>query len=94
MWNPMVTPHQKGPQTPRIGLTNRRMYTQGAPLQERGPGNPQKPAHLPRAIDPRAQDAGRPQQVRELALGLGAQGGVGRLPSAPTPPSSTPTTAM
>ena len=60
MRNPMVAPHQKGPQTPRIGLTNSRMFAQGAQLQERGAGNPQQAAHLPRAIDPLPRDAGRP----------------------------------
>ena len=90
MGYPMVTPHQKGPQTARIGVTDGRMLAQGAALQEGGPGNAQQAAHLPRTIDPRARDAGGPQEVRELALGLGAEGGVvgvvRRLPSDPTPP--------
>ena len=73
---PMMTAHQKGPQTPRIGLPDGRMLAQGAQLQERGAGNPQQAAHLPRAIDPLARDAGRPQEVCELALALGAEGGV------------------
>ena len=77
MGYPMVTPHQKGPQTARIGVADGRMLAQGAQLQEGGPGNAQQAAHLPRAIDPRARDAGRPQEVRELALGLGAEGGGG-----------------
>ena len=76
MGNPMVTPHQKGPQPPRTGVADGRMFAQGAQLQEGGPGNPQQATHLPRPIDPLARDAGRPQKVRELALGLGAEGEV------------------
>ena len=76
MGYPMMTAHQKGPQTARIGVADGRMFAQGAQLQERSAGNPQQATHLPRAIDPLARDAGRPQEVRELALGLGAEGGV------------------
>ena len=60
MRNPMMAPHQKGPQTARIGVADRRMFAQGAQLQERGPGNAQQAAHLPRPIDPLPRDAGRP----------------------------------
>ena len=52
MGNPMMAADQKGPQTPRIGLTNSRMFAQGAPLQEGGAGNAQQASHLPRAIGP------------------------------------------
>ena len=72
----MMAAHQKGPQTARIGVADGRMLAQGAELQEGGPGNAQQATHLPRAIDPLARDAGRAEEVRELALGLGAEGGV------------------
>jgi hypothetical protein len=77
MRNPMMAPHQKGPQNARIGVADGRMFAQGTQLQEGGAGNAQQAAPLPRAIDPRARDAGRPQQVRKSAPGLGAEGGVG-----------------
>jgi hypothetical protein len=41
MRNPMMTPHQKGPQAARVGVADRRMLAQGTQLQERGAGNPQ-----------------------------------------------------
>ena len=75
MRNPMVTAHQKGPQAARVGVADRRMLAQGAQLQERGARNPQQAAHLPRAIDPRPRDAGRPEEGLQLALGLVAGGG-------------------
>ena len=52
MGYPMMAPHQKGPQTARIGVADGRMFAQGAQLQEGGAGNPQQAAHLPRAIGP------------------------------------------
>ena len=58
-------------------MADGRMFAQGAELQERGPGNAQQATHLPRAIDPRARDAGRAQEGIELGLGLGVEGGVG-----------------
>ena len=72
---PMMTAHQKGPQTAWIGVADGRMFAQGAQLQEGGPGNAQQPTHLPRAIDPRPRDAGRPEQGCELALGEGPGAG-------------------
>ena len=74
MGNPMMTPHQKGPQTARIGVADGRMFAQGAQLQERGPGNPQQATHLPRAIDPLPRDAGLAQQGFELGVCIGREG--------------------
>ena len=71
MGDPMVAPHQKGPQTPRIGVADSRMFAQGAHLVLPHPTHAvRRPNAYPR--NPRTTPMPRPRPLTPVLTASGA----------------------